>query len=107
MNCHNQLLHMASADGATRYQALATVLADDQLYVDTSTGTCAQYLAVELKVATGVALVDCGGRTPLEDAIDVTLSALVLGATTGVNDGVNADDQTPSAATFPFLVAPQ
>jgi hypothetical protein len=108
MNCHNQFLHMASNDGATRYQPLAMTLADDQLYVDTSTGTCMQYLGVELK-ATGAAptLVDCGGRTPLEDAIDVTLSALVLGATTGVNDGVNADDQTPSATTFPFLVAPQ
>jgi hypothetical protein len=107
MNCHNQLLHAAAHDGADRYAALATALADDQLYLDTSTGTCAQYLAVEL-VATGVAptLADCGGRTPLYDVIDSSYSALAAGTLTGVSDGIAADDAAASTTVFPFLVAP-
>jgi len=107
-NCHNQLLHSATADGADRYTALATVLADDETFVDTSTGTCGQYLGVELKASGGAAasLVDCGGRTPLYDVIDVTYSALAIGATSGVDDGVAADDKTASTTDFPFLAAP-
>src|SRR5437870_10801429 len=50
---------------AGRYKALADILADDQLYVNTASGTCNQYLAVEAN-AIGIANTDCGGRTPLE-----------------------------------------
>ena len=95
--CGNQLLAGATV-AAGRYDALAGVLADDQLYVNTATGTCAQYFAVELGMTS-----DCGGRAPTYDTIDVTLSAVAIGMPSGVTDGVSADDKTQSNATFPFL----
>ena len=95
--CGNQLLAGATA-AAGRYDALAGVLADDQIYVNTATGTCTQYFAVELNVAG-----DCGGRAPTYDTVDVTLSAAAIGMPTGVTDGVSADDKTQSNTTFPFL----
>jgi Domain of unknown function (DUF4331) len=95
--CGNQLLAGATAT-AGRYDALADVLANDQLNVNTATGTCTQYLAVEQGV-TG----DCGGRAPTYDTVDVTLAAAVGGAASGVTDGIGADDQAPSSTTFPFL----
>ena len=67
-----------------------------------------QFLAVELshlshdKGATH----DCGGRTPIEDAIDVYRSLLVNGTARGVDDGVDRDDHEHSTAVFPFLAAP-
>jgi Domain of unknown function (DUF4331) len=95
--CGNQLLAGATlAPG--RYDALAGVLADDQLYVNTATGTCTQYFAVELGMAG-----DCGGRAPTYDTIDVTLSAVAIGMASGVTDGIGADDKTQSNTTFPFL----
>ena len=103
--CGNQLL--AGDDvAAGRYAALAGVLADDQLYVNTASGSCQQYLAVEGN-AVGITNTDCGGRTPLEDSIDVTYSVLAIGALTGVTDGVAKDaDGTASITTFPYLDAP-
>jgi hypothetical protein len=95
--CGNQLLAGATAT-AGRYDALAGVLADDQLYVNSATGTCTQYFAVELGMAT-----DCGGRAPTYDTIDVTLSATAVGAPSGVTDGVSVDDKAQSNTTFPFL----
>ena len=44
--CGNQVL-AGPAPVAGRYKALADILADDQLYVNTASGTCNQYLAVE------------------------------------------------------------
>jgi hypothetical protein len=103
--CGNQLL--AGKDVAPgRYAALAGVLADDQLYVNTASGSCQQYLAVEGN-AVGITNDDCGGRTPLEDTIDVTYSVLAIGALTGVNDGVPSDaDGTASLTAFPYLDTP-
>ncbi len=49
---------------------------------------------------------DCGGRTPNYDAVDVYRSLLATGATTGITDGVDADDRQHSAEAFPFLAAP-
>lgn len=103
--CGNQLL---AGDTATagRYDALAGVLADDQLYVNTASGTCQQYLAVEGN-AVGIPNGDCGGRTPLEDSIDVTYSVLAIGALTGVDDGIPKDaDGTASLTAFPYLDTP-
>jgi Domain of unknown function (DUF4331) len=96
-NCGNQLRAGATV-AAGRYDVLAGVLADDQLYVNTATGTCTQYFAVELGMAG-----DCGGRAPTYDTIDVTLSAVAIGAATGVTDGIDADDKTQSNSAFPFL----
>lgn len=103
--CGNQLLAGSSAT-AGRYDTLANVLADDQLYVNTDSGTCGQYLAVEAN-AVGVTNSDCGGRTPLEDTIDTTYSVLAAGVLSGVGDGISADaDGTASLTEFPFLAAP-
>lgn len=103
--CGNQLLAGPSAT-AGRYDELATVLADDQLYVNTASGTCMQYLAVEAN-ALGITNTDCGGRTPLVDSIDTTYSVLAAGAISGVGDGVPVDgDGVASLTKFPFLDVP-
>ncbi|HVY39684.1 MAG TPA: DUF4331 family protein, partial [Polyangia bacterium] len=107
-NCGNQFAADKTKTDATRYKPLADVLLDDQLYVDTSSGTCAVYLGVEANATGIIANTDCGGRTISEDVIDESYSVLATGMTTGVTDGVNADDkmaqQTPVA--FPFLAPP-
>jgi len=110
--CGNQLAAGTTAN-ATRYSALAGVIADDRLYVRTDKTTCALYLAAE---ADAVGLTtnngDCGGRTPLEDTIKETYSLLVIGRPTGVTDGLptngttglgSEEDGFPSTTTFPFL----
>jgi len=103
--CGNQLLAGPTA-APGRYDALAGVLADDQLYVNTASGTCQQYLAVEGN-AVGIDNDDCGGRTPLHDTIDVTYSVVAIGQLTGVTDGVPVDaDGTASITTFPYLDSP-
>jgi len=103
--CGNQLL-AGPAPVAGRYNTLAGILADDQLYVNTNSGTCNQYLAVEAN-AVGITNNDCGGRTPLEDTIDTTYSVLAAGALGGVTDGVPVDgDGAASLTEFPFLDRP-
>jgi hypothetical protein len=103
--CGNQLL-AGPSPAAGRYDALAGILADDQLYVNTRSGTCRQYLAVEAN-AVGIANDDCGGRTPLEDTIDTTYSLLAAGILAGVGDGLAADgDGRASLTAFPFLDRP-
>ena len=100
--CGNQLLAGPSA-ASGRYNTLATVLSDDQLYVNSGSGTCTTYLAVEAN-AVGIANTDCGGRTPIVDVIDRTYSVLALGALSGVTDGIAADaDGGHSTTAFPFL----
>ncbi len=104
--CGNQLLAGPEAE-AGRYDALAGVLADDRLFVNTSSGACEQYLAVEGN-ALGIINDDCGGRTPRHDTVDVSYSVLAIGQLTGVGDDVDADaDGVPSLTAFPFLNAPQ
>ncbi len=102
-DCSNQLARDANNDP---YSFLAGVLANDQVFVNSNSGTCNQYFGVELN-ALGIANNDCGGRTPLYDTIDVTYSALAVGAMSGVGDGVDSDtDGTHLATVFPFLAAP-
>ena len=116
--CGNQLAY--GANGNPDYATLATVLSNDVLFVNTGSGTCTTYLAVEAS-ALGIANADCGGRTPTYDTIDITYSALASAAAVseagclnstpgacGVKDGINADpDSTPTNDTFPFLGAAQ
>lgn len=103
--CGNQLLAGASAT-AGRYDTLASVLADDQLYVNSSSGTCTLYLAVEAN-AVGIANNDCGGRTPLYNSIDETYSLLAAGALSGVTSGIAVDaDGGASTTNFPFFAPP-
>jgi hypothetical protein len=103
--CGNQVL-AGPAPVPGRYKALADILADDQLYVNTASGTCNQYLAVEAN-AIGIVNTDCGGRTPLENTIDITYSVVAVGALTGVTNGITSDaDGTASLTVFPFLDRP-
>jgi hypothetical protein len=115
--CGNQPLAVPDgADGgsAGEYGALAGILANDQLLLDTRVATCdpaTNYLAVEVGVITGAAPGSCGGRTPLDHAINVTYAAASGGLLSGVavTDGTTADADTGATAqltTFPFLGAP-
>lgn len=101
----------------TRYNTLAGVLADDQLYMDTTKTNCGFYLAVEATaLQTPGANAFCGGRTPLVETVDVMYTAasvgfsgfpMAAGAAFGVTDGVTADAEvTDSLTVFPFLSAP-
>jgi hypothetical protein len=103
--CGNQWRADRDADPSLRYRALASMLADDRLWVDGAAKTCTRFLAVEF-AATGSPNADCGGRTPNYDAIDVYRSLLAGGAVDGVDDGVGRDDATHSTSEFPFLAAP-
>ncbi len=110
--CYNGALHDKPAGSG--YLTLASVLADDQLYVDTAKLTCNFYLSLEVEVATGrgVRHSQCGGRTPTHDVIDTSYSLLAAG-TNGfdlmlapkIKDGVDAHTDVNNN-TFPFLGAP-
>jgi hypothetical protein len=105
--CGNQLL--AKNDVAsTRYHALAVLLTDDRLWVNSASASCTQFFAVELARLTEqhALLNDCGGRTPNYNASNVWRSLLVKGTTSGVDDGLDHDEHEPSATAFPFLAAP-
>jgi hypothetical protein len=104
-HCDDQWLAVQNAPAPTRYDALAQLLADDRLWVNSAATTCRQYLAVEFDFV-GAVNGDCGGRTPAMDAMDVFRSLLVNGTTRGVADGVDRDDGVASESVFPFLAAP-
>ncbi len=91
--------------GDTRYDGLAGVLADDQLYIDSTTNQCVAYLGVEAEALAVVEEGGCGGRTPQYDVIDDTYSVLVAGALAGVGDGVD-ENAEGFLAGFPFLAQP-
>jgi len=107
-SCGNQWLANREAKPALRYRALATLLADDRLWVNSASAVCTQFFAVELAQLSGQKALesDCGGRTPGYDAIDVYRSLLANGTTAGVTDGVDRDEHETSTAVFPFLAAP-
>lgn len=106
--CGNQWLAHGDGTSAARYEALAKLLADDRLWVNTESTICTQLFAVELAQLSGqsAAAIDCGGRTPLYNASNVYRSLLVDGTTTSVDDGVDRDDREHSETEFPFLAAP-
>lgn len=104
--CGNQLL-ANDDDDAGRYATLASILADDQLYVHSARGTCGTYLGLEAEVvgALDEGAGGCGGRLPAEDVIDRSYSVLAAGILTGVDDTIAMDDGDHSGG-FPFLAAP-
>ncbi len=104
--CGNQVLAAAGSNAPARYETLANALADDRLYVNAASGACSQYLAVELNATGVVANTDCGGRTPREDVIDVTYTALANNLVVAVGDGVPSDNVAQSDTVFPFLGEP-
>lgn len=91
--------------GETRYDTLAGVLADDQLYVDSNSNLCVAYLGVEAEALGIVEEGGCGGRTPQYDVIDDSYSVLAAGTLAGVGDGVDENAEGFSAG-FPFLAQP-
>jgi hypothetical protein len=117
--CGNQpLFNQNNPDGGATggYGMLATILSDDELLLDTTVATCdpaKNYLAVEVGVITGGPSASCGGRTPLDPAINVTYAVLsgALGTSIVVTDGVTGDGDPAankaSLTTFPYLGAPQ
>jgi len=91
------------------YRAMATLLADDRLWVNSASGVCTQLMAVELASVAGRKELknDCGGRTPNYDSVNVYRSLLVDGTYASVDDGVHQDDHVHSTTVFPFLAAPK
>lgn len=104
--CGNGLI--AHPETPQPYLGAAKLLADDRLWVNSLSSRCERFMAVELAALNGdkSAANDCGGRTPLEDAVDVYRSLLVGGRPTGVDDGVDRDERPHSASAFPFLAVP-
>jgi Domain of unknown function (DUF4331) len=107
--CGNQLLADPQAPPALRYRALATLLADDRLWVNSASTVCTQLFAVELANLAGRSDLqnDCGGRTPNYNAVNIYRSLLADGTNVSVDDGVEHDEREHSATTFPFLAAPE
>ncbi|HZS41227.1 MAG TPA: DUF4331 family protein [Polyangia bacterium] len=105
--CGNQLGY-TSPISSTPYVTLATVLADDELYLDTTHTACTAYLGAEAN-ALGLTNTDCGGRALSYNTIDITYNVLVIGTatTTPITSGVGSDgDGSPSDTAFPYLGAP-
>jgi hypothetical protein len=107
-HCGNQMMIDRTAPPAHRYTPLAKLLADDRLWVDSTSHTCTQLFGVELAALPDGARWrgDCGGRTLHVDAVNVYRSLLASGTNGSITDGVRADDQQHSDAVFPFLAAP-
>lgn len=106
--CGNQWLADPRVNAAVRYQTLASMLADDRLWVNSASPLCTQFLAVELAAfaTPGAQSSDCGGRTPNYDASNIFRSLLTNGTTVGVDDGLKRDEKVHSTTDFPFLAAP-
>ncbi|MEL0218371.1 MAG: hypothetical protein VXB09_12045, partial [Gammaproteobacteria bacterium] len=94
--CSNQLLASTEVANSERYAALAELLADDRLILDTTVGACEAYFNVELNQAGLTVLEDCGGRTPLHDVVDLSYTLLAGDSVTPISDGVAEDSVTAS-----------
>ncbi len=99
-DCGNQVMAGPTA-GPHRYQALAELMADDRLWIDSASASCKTFLAVERGLPG-----DCGGRPPSMSAANAFRSLLVNGADTGTDDGLERDEQPISDVVFPFLSPP-
>ena len=104
-DCGNQL--GADLDPNSRYSALAALLADDVLHVNSASGTCGGvYLAVEANALNIIPNDDCGGRTLAADVVDVSYSVLAAGDLTfSIGDAVDANDVAFNP-DFPYLADP-
>ncbi len=119
-NCGNQFLAMPDAGGKGTsasnvevYGTLASITADDRIWLNTAGTACTTYLAVEANYAATAGLIpatfknaDCGGRALPYDVIDITYSVVAVGNVQGVTDGVSADATKTAATAFPYLAAP-
>jgi hypothetical protein len=101
--CGDQLLASSKIE-TRRYLAMARLLADDRLWVNSRARTCTQLFAVELAALAGRPTgSDCGGRAPSYSAVNVYRSLLVDGTNTSISDGLSRDEQVVSDGAFPFL----
>ena len=105
--CGNQLL-AGKVASAGRYRQLATLLADDRLWVNSASKVCTHFFAVELAELTGQRALanDCGGRSPTYSAANIYRSLLANGKPVGIDDGLTRDEHDHSSSAFPFLAAP-
>ena len=105
--CGNQFL-AEPHESPTRYAKLASVFADDRLWVNSASRVCTQFLAVEVASLSNQEMLsqDCGGRTPTYDTSNTWRSLLISGTLTGITDGLTRDEHSPSATVFPFLAPP-
>ena len=106
--CGDSLLIDRNSPSEQRYWPLAAMLADDRLWVNSKSSTCRELFAVERAALNGETALagDCGGRTINYDAVNVYRSLLANGTTSGIDDGVHADEKIQSTVDFPFLAAP-
>lgn len=104
-NCGNQLLADPAKMDATRYGTLAGVLADDRQWLNADGMACTTYLAVEANATGLIPNMDCGGRALNYDVIDISYSALAVGAVMGVDDGIPVPTHA-QGKTFPYLASP-
>jgi uncharacterized protein DUF4331 len=104
--CGNQLL-ATTRTSTGRYHELAVALADDRLWVNSASGVCKQFFAVELAQLAGQTEFDndCGGRAPTYSAANVYRSLLANGTSVGIDDGLTRDKREQSSTVFPFLAA--
>jgi hypothetical protein len=104
--CGNQLLASDEGD-AGRYNTLAGILSDDQLYVHSERGECGTYLGLEAEIVGALpeGAGGCGGRMLADDVIERSYSVLAAGILAGVDDLVTEDDGDHSDV-FPFVGAP-
>ena len=102
--CGNQLLYDGEEDAP--YGGLASTLLDDRLYVNRSEAGSV-YLGVEAEAAVpGFSMGAAGGRQPGDDTIARSYSVLAAGALSGIDDGIESDDEEHDPDNFPFLAAP-
>lgn len=111
--CGNQALYnggTGTTPAVASYHALATMLANDQLFLDTGKSSCTTYLAVEAVALLG-SYSTCGGRAPGYDVVDYSYSMLAAGLsgfTTTlmplIKDGAEPHDDY--LTEFPYLGPP-
>ncbi|MCL2723428.1 MAG: DUF4331 domain-containing protein [Polyangiaceae bacterium] len=103
-DCGNQALVDWSDPQVPGYKPLATTLADDRLWVDTSKSTCTTYFGVEANATGLLANTDCGGRKLNDEVIKITYTMLATGKMdTTITDGTTPVAAKTNGTTFPYL----
>lgn len=95
---------------AATYPELASVLANDRLFVDTDQGNCTHFFEVERAFLNGrISRTSCGGHMPTQDVVDALYSILIraLGSPgmpgPPVPDGAQPHTDYLGNDSFPFL----
>jgi hypothetical protein len=93
---------------AGRYDHLAAVLADDELWLDTTTARCdGSFFGLEVALLGGPAATGCGGRAPAEGVADALFGLVIAGDRAAVPTGAAQDADHPAVdEPWPFLGNP-